>query len=163
VTYALCVLRTPSLRASDSDRDQAAERLRHATAEGRLTAQELEDRLEVLYRTRTYGELDALVADLPVSTSAQAVRLGVPRWVGATGALIFLLAALGILLDSVRHSTGVVVGPGPVGRAGLRAEPLVSHHLMIAAVSRVAVFALLVLCVVLIWLLMRASDASRTG
>lgn len=37
-----------------------------------------------MYGTRTYGELDALVADLPVSASARAVRVGVPRSVGAT-------------------------------------------------------------------------------
>jgi hypothetical protein len=58
-----------SLRASDADRDQVAERLRQATAEGRLAAVELEGRLEALYTSRTYGELEALVADLPVGRS----------------------------------------------------------------------------------------------
>jgi uncharacterized membrane protein YdbT with pleckstrin-like domain len=43
-----------------------AERLRQATIEGRLLAEELEQRLELLFAARTYGELDALVADLPV-------------------------------------------------------------------------------------------------
>ena len=54
-----------SLRASDSDREDVAERLRAATAEGRLLAEELEERLEVALNARTYGELDALVVDLP--------------------------------------------------------------------------------------------------
>jgi Domain of unknown function (DUF1707) len=53
------------LRASDADREQVAERLRHATAEGRLAAEELEERLEAVFAARTYGELDGLVADLP--------------------------------------------------------------------------------------------------
>lgn len=53
------------LRASDADREQVAERLRHATAEGRLMPEELEDRLEAVFAARTYGELDAIVADLP--------------------------------------------------------------------------------------------------
>src|SRR5579871_4656935 len=53
------------LKASDSDREQVAERLRHATAEGRLMAEELEERLEAVFAARTYGELDAIVADLP--------------------------------------------------------------------------------------------------
>jgi len=54
-----------TLRASDADREQAADRLRKATAEGRLQAEELEDRLGVVFSARTYGELDAQVADLP--------------------------------------------------------------------------------------------------
>jgi hypothetical protein len=54
-----------TLRASDEDRDQIAERLRKATGEGRLLAEELEERLEATFGARTYGELDAVVADLP--------------------------------------------------------------------------------------------------
>jgi hypothetical protein len=57
--------RRATLRASDADRDQVAERLRHATAEGRLNPDELEERLEAVFAARTYGELDGLVADLP--------------------------------------------------------------------------------------------------
>jgi len=34
--------------------------------EGRLLAEELEERLEAVFASRTYGELDAVVADLPV-------------------------------------------------------------------------------------------------
>ena len=40
-------------------------RLRAAAAEGRIVAEELEERLASALRARTYGELDALVADLP--------------------------------------------------------------------------------------------------
>jgi hypothetical protein len=57
--------RRATLRASDADREQTAERLRKATAEGRLLAEELEERLEATFSARTYGELDAVVADLP--------------------------------------------------------------------------------------------------
>jgi hypothetical protein len=57
--------RRSTLRASDADREHFAERLRHATAEGRLLAEELEDRLGAVFTARTYGELDAVVADLP--------------------------------------------------------------------------------------------------
>ena len=41
------------------------ERLRNAAAEGRIVADELEHRLGVALSARTYGELDAIVADLP--------------------------------------------------------------------------------------------------
>jgi DUF1707 SHOCT-like domain len=60
--------RRASIRASDADREQIAERLRKATAEGRLLAEELEERLETAFTARTYGELDAVVADLPSAT-----------------------------------------------------------------------------------------------
>jgi hypothetical protein len=57
--------RRSNLRASDADREQVAERLRKAAAEGRLRADELEQRLGATFAALTYGELDALVADLP--------------------------------------------------------------------------------------------------
>jgi hypothetical protein len=57
--------RYSSLRASDADRERVAERLRHAAGEGRLLAEELEQRLAAALRARTYGDLDAVVADLP--------------------------------------------------------------------------------------------------
>ena len=57
--------RRATLRASDADRERIADRLRHATGEGRLLAEELEERLERTFAARTYGELDAVVADLP--------------------------------------------------------------------------------------------------
>ena len=53
------------LLASDADRERAAERLRAATAEGRLTSEELEERLEKAFSARTDAELEPLVADLP--------------------------------------------------------------------------------------------------
>jgi DUF1707 SHOCT-like domain len=57
--------RRATLRASDADRESVAERLRRAAGEGRILAEELEERLEAVFAARTYGELDAVVADLP--------------------------------------------------------------------------------------------------
>jgi hypothetical protein len=54
-----------SLRASDADRDAVAERLRRAAVEGRLEPDELEQRLHAALRSRTYGQLDRLLVDLP--------------------------------------------------------------------------------------------------
>src|SRR5215469_10327400 len=53
------------LRASHEDRDRVVEMLRVAAGDGRLTAEELEQRLEVALTARTYGELAAVVKDLP--------------------------------------------------------------------------------------------------
>lgn len=57
--------RNPHLRASDADRDQVASALREHHAQGRLNLEEFEDRLHLAYAARTYGELDAVLADLP--------------------------------------------------------------------------------------------------
>lgn len=54
-----------NMRASDADRAHIAERLRRATEEGRLLAHEFDERLGQALNARTYGELDAIVADLP--------------------------------------------------------------------------------------------------
>jgi hypothetical protein len=53
------------LLASDADRERIAERLRAAAAEGRLTSEELEERLETAFSARRDAELEPLVADLP--------------------------------------------------------------------------------------------------
>ena len=53
-----------ALRASDQDRDSVAEVLR-AAADGRLTLSELDERLDQLYKAKTYGELEPVVGDLP--------------------------------------------------------------------------------------------------
>jgi hypothetical protein len=55
------------LRASHDDRDQVVELLRVSAGDGRLTAEELDERLELAMIARTYGELAKLVADLPAS------------------------------------------------------------------------------------------------
>ena len=53
------------LLASDADRERVAERLRTAAGEGRLSADELEGRLEAAFSARTEAELEPIVADLP--------------------------------------------------------------------------------------------------
>ena len=55
---------------SHEDRDQAAEQLRVAAGDGRLTADELDERLETALTARTYGELEALLTDLPATPGA---------------------------------------------------------------------------------------------
>jgi DUF1707 SHOCT-like domain len=58
------------LRASHADRDQVAEQLRVAAGDGRLSPEELDERLELALTARTYAELAALLTDLPATGSA---------------------------------------------------------------------------------------------
>jgi len=53
------------IRASDAEREAVVERLRSATAEGRLTLTELTERCEAAYTAATRGELARVTADLP--------------------------------------------------------------------------------------------------
>jgi hypothetical protein len=64
----------PQLRASDAERDHAAEEIREHFAAGRLTEEELSERLDAAYRATTIGELLALRGDLPPLPASVAVR-----------------------------------------------------------------------------------------
>jgi hypothetical protein len=60
------------LRASHDDRDRVVEMLRVSAGDGRLTAEELDERLEIAMTARTFGELAKVVADLPEAGSVVA-------------------------------------------------------------------------------------------
>jgi hypothetical protein len=64
------------LRASDAERERTADQLRHAAGEGRLTVEELDERLDGAYASRTRGELEVLVADLAVHAPGPAPDSG---------------------------------------------------------------------------------------
>ena len=99
-----------AIRASDADRERVAERLRQAAAEGRLLTDELEQRLEASFSARTYGQLNALVADLPGRGlaapaesrrrpslgSALALAIAIPVMLAIVAAVVF--AVTGVLL-----------------------------------------------------------------
>jgi hypothetical protein len=65
------------LRASHADRDQVVELLRVAAGDGRLSPEELDERLEHALTARTYAELAALTADLPATPGAVVMPPGV--------------------------------------------------------------------------------------
>ena len=68
---------TPEHRASDAEREAAADRLRAAAAEGRLDPDELEERLAAAYGARTIGQLVPLTADLPATPAPEPSHPGV--------------------------------------------------------------------------------------
>ena len=56
---------TAMMRASHADRERTTDVLKAAFAEGRLTPEEYNERVEQVYRAQTYGELSGIVQDLP--------------------------------------------------------------------------------------------------
>ena len=58
------------LRASDSDREQAAAVINSALAEGRLSVTEHSDRLDKIYEAKTHAEIVPLIDDLPARGTA---------------------------------------------------------------------------------------------
>jgi hypothetical protein len=73
--------RSPVLRASDGERERVVAALRDGAADGRLTFDELAQRVELAYGAATAGELDRLLADLPaVAPAATPVLQKRRRW-----------------------------------------------------------------------------------
>lgn len=67
------------LRVSDQEREGAIEELREHTVAGRLSADELDQRVDAVYRAKTRADLDSLRADLPVSSAAAQRALSARR------------------------------------------------------------------------------------
>jgi hypothetical protein len=61
-----------NLRASDADRERVANILREAAGDGRLTMEELDERLDAVYAAKTYAELEPITRDLPATGTAHA-------------------------------------------------------------------------------------------
>jgi Domain of unknown function (DUF1707) len=93
------------LRASHEDRDRIVELLRVAAGDGRLSIDELDERVEAALTARTYGELEFLVTDLPVTPGAAA---GVPA---------------GVLAKKPKEVVRLDCGSGTVKRDGRWAVP----------------------------------------
>lgn len=150
-----------SLRASDSDREQVVERLHAATTEGRLRTDELDQRVGAAFSARTYGELDALVADLPVPARHDRPRPSVPMWARGAIAVVLLLATLGALAGASHEPQ---FGPRmldvpPQDRAQLFDGFHHAHHTVAAAPAILSLLFTLALAAALGWMFFKDSPA----
>jgi len=99
--------RSEHLRVSDTERENAANRLREHATTGRLSMDELATRLETALAAHTQGELGALFEDLPgqprrePSRAARAKALGVRIHAGA-----YLSASLAMIAIWAATGTG---------------------------------------------------------
>jgi len=94
--------RDPSVRSSDRERDEVVTLLRDHAAEGRLSPEELDERVERALDARTGADLDALLADLPrirtVAKRREAQRGFVSHattWLAVSLMLVAIWAATG--------------------------------------------------------------------
>jgi hypothetical protein len=62
------------MRASDDDRERLIAELNEHTVAGRLSTDDLEQRLQAAYSAQTTGELDTLRRDLPVTARQAALE-----------------------------------------------------------------------------------------
>jgi hypothetical protein len=58
-----------NIRIGDADRERVTGRLREHYAEGRLTQEELDERISATLNAKTFGELRPIMADLPEPAS----------------------------------------------------------------------------------------------
>lgn len=65
---------TPDLRSSDTDRERTVVLLREHAVEGRLTLEELTERIGAAYEARTKNELEEVLRDLPTADAPAARR-----------------------------------------------------------------------------------------
>lgn len=66
------------MRVSNDDRERVARVLHDSMAEGRLTVNELEERLDKVYAAKTFGDLEPLTRDLPIAQQKGALALPRP-------------------------------------------------------------------------------------
>ena len=82
-------------RASDAEREAVVARLRNAAGEGRLTVDELDERIDAAYAAATRAELEPLTADLPDSAMPTATTAAPPEGAPPRTAPSLVLGILG--------------------------------------------------------------------
>src|SRR5260221_8770143 len=75
------------IRISDADRERVTSRLREHFAEGRVTSEELDERIPAALSAKTFGDLRPIMADLPDPAPVPLPSMPSARWAGRPGAL----------------------------------------------------------------------------
>ena len=70
------------IRVSDADRDRVTGRLREHFAEGRLTQDELDERISAALNAKTFGDLRRVMADLPEPAPVPPQGVSPHPWAG---------------------------------------------------------------------------------
>lgn len=86
----------PAMRAASADRERAVDVLKAGFAEGRLTQDEYNERMNRAYAARTYAELTALTADLPAGAMPMVYPMPVYQPPVSTNSLARASLVLGV-------------------------------------------------------------------
>jgi hypothetical protein len=108
------------MRASDRDREQALAVLRRRCAEGYLSVDTFERRVERTFAARTVAELRGLVSDVSAERSWRRLR---PRGLSRVAAVPVALPAAAPILVGRSHRCDVVVEHPTVSRRHLELRP----------------------------------------
>ncbi len=101
----------PTMRVADADREQLIDEPREHAGAGRLTSEELEQRVGDAYSAATRADLDALRADLPVSSTSVKLALSKRK----TQLRRRLLQEAGGSLGVSALAVGIWLASGPSG------------------------------------------------
>ena len=116
----------PETRASDADRDAAAGLLNEAFAEGRLTAEEHDQRLSAAYAARSWQQLHQLTVDLPDASGAAAAPMAHRMAAGMDPCLLCVLLIVcppaGIAYWLLSRRRPPALPAGEWGRTALHAQ-----------------------------------------
>jgi hypothetical protein len=109
---------SPDLRAGDEDRDRTIDVLREAFAQGRLSHREFDERLDSAHGALTFGDLDALIADLPSMAASTPVPLAATEAAVAKERRDMRSAwaswlGVGVLVNIIWFATWMGNGPAP--------------------------------------------------
>jgi hypothetical protein len=103
------MMRNPNLRASDADREATADRLRQHHTDGRIDAEEFNERLDKCYAAKTMGELAGLTRDLPADPPRR--RSGAGAGFGLIGSLRMIpILPIILAIVAIHLIVGVVSG-----------------------------------------------------
>ena len=135
------------MRASDQDRDRAAEVLKSGYAAGRLTKDEYDDHLHRIYTSRTHGDLAQVTGQLP--GGGMALFMPAPTVVPRTNSLAVAALVCGvaeIFTLGLTAIPAVVLGHvarGQIRRSGEQGSGLALAGLILGWVA-IVLFVLLV-------------------
>src|ERR1700736_3932823 len=104
-----------NVRVGDADRDAVATQLREHYADGRLTLEELNERLDQAFAAKTKADLNTVMRDLPQAMRpAAGMPYGGAAWQGGASAPMMGMVWLVVLLGSVFLFGGLGGGGRPV-------------------------------------------------
>lgn len=103
------------IRVSDADRERVAERLREHFAQGRLSSDELDERITAALGAKTFGDLRRIMTDLPEPELVQPQASRSAPWGGRPGGVfvrgprLFPLAIFALIAALVIPGAGWVL------------------------------------------------------